>query len=317
MKKRIASLFLTVLLACTMVLSMTVTTSAASLGEHYIEFASGNKLTQSFDLTYEGVTYYHLNFLISKKSEMPMNYNCIINVTRLEEQDPDAYWYMYVESEDGSYEKGFFEWRPTHFEEGSNKLIYYTFYPDNIPAGNFKLCVTCNDTLVLDADMVAAYRHFDTRKSSVSIADETIEYGEDLHFNGVLYQKYGEQYTFVGGYLDITLSDGSVHTINLSEISDGGIGVKYKFNFTISGLEPGEYSITSAKFYGSDCYEDAEIPFSGTCVVEGNGLGSILSEGYPEIVFGVGGLAVGFFAAMLIFRKKKVSVSSASAEDEE
>jgi hypothetical protein len=44
---------------------------------------------------------------------------------------------------------------------------------------------------------------------------------------------------------------------------------------------------------------------------------SVISQGYPEIVFGIGGLAVGFFAAMLIFRKKKVVVSSASADDEE
>ena len=44
---------------------------------------------------------------------------------------------------------------------------------------------------------------------------------------------------------------------------------------------------------------------------------SILSVGYPEIVYGIGGLAVGFFAAMLIFRKKKVAVSSTSTDDEE
>ena len=44
---------------------------------------------------------------------------------------------------------------------------------------------------------------------------------------------------------------------------------------------------------------------------------STLSLGYPEIVFGVGGLAVGFIAAMLIFRKKKVAVSSTAADDEE
>lgn len=44
---------------------------------------------------------------------------------------------------------------------------------------------------------------------------------------------------------------------------------------------------------------------------------SILSQGYPEIVYGIGGLAIGFFAAMLIFRKKKVAVSSTAADDEE
>ena len=47
-----------------------------------------------------------------------------------------------------------------------------------------------------------------------------------------------------------------------------------------------------------------------------NPTASILSNGYPEIIFGVGGLAVGFVAAMLVFRKKKVAVSS-TADDEE
>ena len=36
------------------------------------------------------------------------------------------------------------------------------------------------------------------------------------------------------------------------------------------------------------------------------GGGSIISHGYPEIVYGIGGLAVGFFAGMFIFRKKKL-----------
>ena len=48
-----------------------------------------------------------------------------------------------------------------------------------------------------------------------------------------------------------------------------------------------------------------------------NPAGSMLSVGRPEIVYGIGGLAVGFIAAMLIFRKKKTAVSSASAENEE
>ena len=52
-------------------------------------------------------------------------------------------------------------------------------------------------------------------------------------------------------------------------------------------------------------------------VVDTSATGSILSHGYPEIVYGIGGLAVGFFAAMLIFRKKKVAVSSMAADDEE
>ena len=45
-------------------------------------------------------------------------------------------------------------------------------------------------------------------------------------------------------------------------------------------------------------------------------IGTVLSAGYPEVIYAVGGLAVGFVAAMLIFRKKKVAVSS-TADDEE
>ena len=71
------------------------------------------------------------------------------------------------------------------------------------------------------------------------------------------------------------------------------------------------------------CGYACENPFhSGTCpdcgmVVGTSATGSILSQGYPEIVYGIGGLAVGFIAAMLIFRKKKVAVSSTSTDDEE
>lgn len=36
-----------------------------------------------------------------------------------------------------------------------------------------------------------------------------------------------------------------------------------------------------------------------------SGGGSVLSKGYPEIIYGVGGLAVGFLAAMIIFRRNK------------
>ena len=64
-------------------------------------------------------------------------------------------------------------------------------------------------------------------------------------------------------------------------------------------------------------------PFhSGTCpdcgmTVGTTATGSILSQGYPEIVFGIGGLVVGFLVAMFIFRKKKVVVNSTPADDEE
>ena len=45
--------------------------------------------------------------------------------------------------------------------------------------------------------------------------------------------------------------------------------------------------------------------------------GSTLSQGYPEIVYGIGGIAIGFIAAMLIFRRKKAAVSGTPAEDKE
>lgn len=35
------------------------------------------------------------------------------------------------------------------------------------------------------------------------------------------------------------------------------------------------------------------------------GPGSVITQGHPEIVFGVGGIVIGFFTAMFIFRKKK------------
>ena len=51
-------------------------------------------------------------------------------------------------------------------------------------------------------------------------------------------------------------------------------------------------------------------------VVGTSATGSILSHGYPEIVYGIGGIAIGVVATLLISRKKKVAVSSAAGEDE-
>lgn len=52
-------------------------------------------------------------------------------------------------------------------------------------------------------------------------------------------------------------------------------------------------------------------------VADTTATGSILSQGYPEIVYGIGGIAVGVVATLLISRKKKVAVSSTAADDEE
>lgn len=80
---------------------------------------------------------------------------------------------------------------------------------------------------------------------------------------------------------------------------------------SVSDINASEFSFTCSNGW---------IQFSEITVYykdNDGGVGSILSHGYPEIIFGVGGLAVGFLVAMLIFRKKKVDVSSTSAGDKE
>ena len=319
MKKRIASLFLTVLLACTMVLSMTVTASAATHLNEYLKPVSKTKVPWSIskNMQYNGVTYFRFSITVNEWNGKTKG-NCIYDLKCLETPDPDDVWGIYFESGDGTFQK----WIAVDqfkFLQKDTRDVWQTKLPGEIPTGPCKLCFVRNDEILDTIDFVAEERHLwnNSERTYICIDDETIAYGEDLHISGVLRGDLKDYFAPIKGNIDLTLSDGSVHTIDLVEISDYGHGILGDFNFTISGLDPGEYSITSAKFYGSDCYADAEIPFSGTCVVEGNGLGSILSEGYPEIVFGVGGLAVGFFAGMLIFRKKKTVVSSASADDEE
>ena len=44
---------------------------------------------------------------------------------------------------------------------------------------------------------------------------------------------------------------------------------------------------------------------------------STISHGYPEIVYGICGIAIGVVATLLISRKKKATVSSTAAEDKE
>ena len=51
--------------------------------------------------------------------------------------------------------------------------------------------------------------------------------------------------------------------------------------------------------------------------VDTTATGSILSHGYPEIIYAIGGVAIGVVATLLISRKKKVAVSSMAADDEE
>ena len=45
--------------------------------------------------------------------------------------------------------------------------------------------------------------------------------------------------------------------------------------------------------------------------------GSVISQGHPEIVFGIGGLVIGFFAAMLVFRKRNSTPATAKDKADE
>ena len=60
---------------------------------------------------------------------------------------------------------------------------------------------------------------------------------------------------------------------------------------------------------GCDYYEEV--------VNQPTATGSIISQGYPEIIYAIGGVAIGVIVTLLISRKKKTAVSSASAENEE
>lgn len=77
----------------------------------------------------------------------------------------------------------------------------------------------------------------------------------------------------------------------------------------------GHFGFVSARY----CFDPFHSAICPDCGMTDSSMitGSVISQGHPEIVFGIGGLAVGFFAAMLIFRKKKVAVGSTAADDEE
>ena len=69
------------------------------------------------------------------------------------------------------------------------------------------------------------------------------------------------------------------------------------------------FDFDSERFY---TFKDIKVYYTD----EASNTASIISNGYPEILYGIGGLAVGFIAAMLIFRKKKVAVSSTADHEE-
>ena len=119
-------------------------------------------------------------------------------------------------------------------------------------------------------------------------------------------------------------NEGTVENCYFTNAPDNGIGAKLtEEQITAeSGSSALIYLLNSYKLEGDMLREKLpwttddngypQLDFSKTKLT-----GSILSHGYPEIVFVVGGLAVGLIAAMLIFRRKKVAASSTSADDEE
>ena len=121
---------------------------------------------------------------------------------------------------------------------------------------------------------------------------------------------YSNSHIILGenGYFQLTFTGTNKYLVPnfVSQLSNNGI------LYEESEDESGNTVITSHKHKfatictGCDYYEE---PVTATS--------SVLSHGYPEIIYGIGGLAVGFIAAMLIFRRKKAAVSGVSAEDEE
>ena len=90
--------------------------------------------------------------------------------------------------------------------------------------------------------------------------------------------------------------------------------VKEAFDNARSALEKAESEYNGALIIYKATYEEAKAELEEADLPAyllgegGDATATIISQGYPEIVYGVGGLAVGFFAAMLIFRKKKNKV---------
>ena len=68
------------------------------------------------------------------------------------------------------------------------------------------------------------------------------------------------------------------------------------------------FNFDSERYY---TFKDIKVYYTD----EASNTASMLSHGYPEIVYGIGGLAMGFLAAALIFRKKKTAVSGADSAD--
>ena len=83
-------------------------------------------------------------------------------------------------------------------------------------------------------------------------------------------------------------------------ISHGDIQRKEGNTFVVTDINSRGFYFEhdSQRFYS---FKDIKVYYTG----EASNTASILSQGYPGIVYGIGGIAVGFIAAMFIFKKKK------------
>ncbi|MCQ2436352.1 MAG: hypothetical protein MJ101_05555, partial [Clostridia bacterium] len=127
-----------------------------------------------------------------------------------------------------------------------------------------------------------------------------------------------------GGICGYTLGDanfyGSTSNADISSFGDdgchaGGMLGDSENRFNVSELM--QYCTVHGNIKSNSGSAHKLYGYSGTT---SSVTASVISYGYPEIVFAIGGLAVGFVVAMLIFRKKKskpVLVEGAANEDEE
>lgn len=145
----------------------------------------------------------------------------------------------------------------------------------------------------------------------------TIGKGGCLTGNNASFSSEGANHKIIiknGGWLDITFCYSDNADSFASLLAESGIRYERDGNRITAGYCEHTHTTTTIKTT-TVCYDCGQIIKDET--YEDYPTASTLSTGYLEIVYGIGGLAVGFFAAMLIFRKKKVVVSSTAADDEE
>ena len=138
-----------------------------------------------------------------------------------------------------------------------------------------------------------------------------------------------------GGFINLTFS-GEINANKFEQIlQDSNIAYIRIENHIVAGCSHSEWENNVCTRCGIYCthkeYDNGVCTTCGyVCVnpfhsdvcpdcgmVNTMATGSILSHGYPEIVYGIGGIAIGVVVTLLISRKKKVAVSSTAADDEE